>query len=299
MAKLKEKKAANVLHNGIVSLDHPVIAVRDMESAHEVFLRLGFTIPPRGSHVEWGTGNWCIMFPENYLELRGIIDADRSLLGLDKFIEDRGEGLMGVALGTGNAENSRNQLVRNGIGIRKFTSLTRNFEHPNAWTQPRFDLCFPIEGDVTGLMHVVLCEHKTPELLRYPAILKHDNDAVSVVEITGAVDDLESVELCQKRLLGEAAVTRYDDEIALVVPSGQRVRLLLTEKFVEEYRGSAPMDLPQRPYLGAITFRVTDLARTRAALQTGLIKYETINLAKRLRVPALHACGTVLDFVTV
>ena len=67
--------------NGITSIDHPVIAVRDMEEARQTFMRLGFTVPPRGSHVEWGTGNWCIMFPKDYLELRGIIDTDRPRSG--------------------------------------------------------------------------------------------------------------------------------------------------------------------------------------------------------------------------
>lgn len=58
------------LFNGIESLDHPVIAARDLDAARVTFERLGFTVPPRGSHVEWGTGNLCIMFRGDYIEIQ-------------------------------------------------------------------------------------------------------------------------------------------------------------------------------------------------------------------------------------
>ena len=41
----------------IVGIDHPIIAVRSMDDARIAFGKLGFTVPPRGSHIEWGTGN--------------------------------------------------------------------------------------------------------------------------------------------------------------------------------------------------------------------------------------------------
>ena len=84
-------------HNGIALIDHPVIAARDLDAARVQFERLGFTVPPRGSYVEWGTGNLCIMFPDDYLEIRGIIDASRFTMHLDEHLDAYGEGLMGVA----------------------------------------------------------------------------------------------------------------------------------------------------------------------------------------------------------
>ena len=72
---------------GIEGFDHPVIAVRDLEQSRGVYEALGFTVPPRGSHIEWGTGNWCIMFERNYLEHRGILDPDRYTHGLEHFLE--------------------------------------------------------------------------------------------------------------------------------------------------------------------------------------------------------------------
>ena len=123
-------------HNGIGLIDHPVIAARDLDAARVQFERLGFTVPPRGSHVEWGTGNLCIMFPDDYLEIRGIIDASRFTMHLDEHLEKHGEGLMGVAFGTSDVKTSYAQANDAGINTGELRSLRRNFEHPEGWTQP-------------------------------------------------------------------------------------------------------------------------------------------------------------------
>src|SRR5688572_33409714 len=100
----------------LTNLDHPVIAVRDMNAARAVYERLGFTVPPRGRHPEWGTGNWCIQFANDYLELRGFCEPSaapqtRELLA---FLARR-EGLMGIAFGTTGAQASHDSLAAAGL----------------------------------------------------------------------------------------------------------------------------------------------------------------------------------------
>ncbi len=111
--------------HGIKGIDHPVIAVRDMEAAREVFQRLGFVVPPRGSHVEWGTGNWCIMFPEDYLELRGIVDPTRPIMGLDTVLESKGEGLMGIARSVSDLAKTAIILMKNFVPFRTIQNPNR------------------------------------------------------------------------------------------------------------------------------------------------------------------------------
>jgi len=177
------------MHNTIKSIDHPVIAVRSLEASHGVYERLGFTIPPRGSHVEWGTGNWCIMFPGDYLELRGIIDPERFTLDLDRHLATHGEGMMGLAFGTTGADRAFDEMTAAGLHPKPVRSLSRNFELPGGWVQPRFRLCFPDAADVHGLMHVVLCEHLTPELIRKPEYLRHANGVTGIAGLLGVVED--------------------------------------------------------------------------------------------------------------
>mgnify|MGYP000612120535 CR=1 FL=1 len=127
------------MYLGIHNIDHPVIASQDLDATRAQFERLGFTVPPRGSHIEWGTGNLCIMFPDDYLGVRGIIDPERFTMHLDEHLEKHGEGLMGVAFGTTDVKASYAEANEHGINTGELRSLRRNFEHPVGWTQPAFD----------------------------------------------------------------------------------------------------------------------------------------------------------------
>src|SRR5208282_11857 len=122
---------------GIRGIDHPVIAIRDMAQGRRTYERLGFTVPPRGSHLEWGTGNWCIMFARDYLELRGVVDASRYLHHLDEFLAGR-EGLMGVAFDVDGAAASFGKAGASRIAANAQRGLTRRFELAEGDAFPRF-----------------------------------------------------------------------------------------------------------------------------------------------------------------
>jgi len=284
------------LKHGITSIDHPLIAVSDMGLAKEQYERLGFIVPPRGGHIEWGTGNWCIMFAQDYLELRGIVDATRPLMGLDVMLNNSGSGLMGVAFGTNNAAASRALLNESGIRVSKFTSLTRNFERPEGWTKPSFELCFPDAAAVTGLNHVVLCEHKTPELIREPSFLEHANGAIGVIEIVGAIDDFDAIEVQQKDFLGTQCVERLKNELKLTITNGQRIRLMRTAEFETEYSRYIQKEIIARPYLGVIKMRVKDITETLKYYQNTGIEFSVVDKFDTIRISSEYACGVILEF---
>ena len=168
--------------NGIISMDHPVVAVEDMQASKATYQKLGFTIPPRGSHVEWGTGNWCIMFSDDYLELRGIIDASRFIMNLDTHLEQHGEGLMGVAFGTDNAKRSHEDMMRRGIRVGELRRLRRNFELEDGWIERGGEARSPQRcslGSVT-LAHAALGPQPATAAGRIPAPLAWEGSASSV-----------------------------------------------------------------------------------------------------------------------
>ena len=282
-------------HNGIELIDHPVIAARDLDAARVTYEKLGFTIPPRGSHVEWGTGNLCIMFPDDYLELRGIIDASRFTMHLDEHLAAYGEGLMGVAFGTQDVAASFEQAVENGIVTGEMRSLTRNFEHPEGWTQPSFRLFAPSADDIVGLMHVVVIEHLTPELIRRPEFLEHANGCVGVDSMAGTIYDIETCATKMRNLLGERAVAVREEGLYLQLPTAQHIELLLPEVYADRYGEIAASPEPQTPRLGVMTLRVDELAKTRAALDSKAITYSEPDTGL-LRVSAPDTCGVTLQF---
>jgi catechol 2,3-dioxygenase-like lactoylglutathione lyase family enzyme len=264
-------------HNGIGNIDHPVIASRDLDATRTQFERLGFTVPPRGSHIEWGTGNLCIMFPDDYIEVRGIIDPERFTMHLDTHLEEHGEGLMGVAFGTTDVKASYADAQGHGINTGELRQLRRNFEHPEGWTQPSFELFSPDPDDIEGLMHVVVIQHLTPELIRRPEFLEHANGCVGIVEMSGTITNVESCAAKMRRLLGEDAVMESDDGVVLTVPSGQSICL----------------DKSDSPGLFAITFQVKDINSVAALFDANGVSFSSAGPGL-IAVAPEFACGTTL-----
>ncbi len=281
--------------NGIESLDHPVMAARDLDAARITYERLGFTIPPRGSHVEWGTGNLCIMFPEDYLEIRGIIDASRFTMNLDKHLDQFGEGLMGVAFRTDDVQSSYEDMIRHGMRVAKPGRLTRNFEHPEGWTQPSFELCVPEPDDIEGLMHVVVLQHLTPELIRRPHFLAHPNGCTGVNSMSGIIHDADRVVAKLALLLGDGSVQRNSDSVRLVVPTGQQIDLLLPHAYRARFEEINRVPDSQTPRLGAMTLRVDSLAQTQDILAGNDLAFD-ITDGGVIRVAPDYTCGVILNF---
>ncbi len=284
-----------IMHNGILSIDHPFIAVSSMEESYKIYKKLGFNIPPRGSHIEWGTGNWCIMFPNDYLELRGIIDPEKFTVNLDKALEEYGEGLAGVAFGTKSAQGNYDEMVKNGITPKPLRALSRNFELEEGWVTPKFSLCFPEEKDITGLLHVVCCQHLTPELMRKPEYLQHPNKVTGVISMTGRIDDADAVEKAQRKLVGSEAVTRIGNNIRLTLPSGQFIDLLDKSDYDAIYGEDSKQVKNTETYLGVTKLRVSDLEGTKALLNANGVPFKSVS-ESTIRVQANQACGVILEF---
>ncbi len=283
------------MHNGILSIDHPFIAVNSMADSRKVYEKLGFTVPPRGSHIEWGTGNWCIMFADDYLELRGIIDPEKFTVNLDKTLAQYGEGLAGVAFGTNSAQGNYDEMVKNGITPKPLRALSRNFELEEGWVTPKFSLCFPKEKDITGLLHVVCCQHLTPELMRKPQYLQHPNTATGVISMTGRIADADAVENAQVKLLGRDAVTRIGNNIRLTLPSGQYIDLLAAQDYDHIYGKDSKSVANEDTYLGAVRLKVADIQATQQVLSNNKVAF-TVLADDLIRIKASEACGVMIEF---
>jgi hypothetical protein len=245
--------------------------------------------------VEWGTGNLCIMFPDDYIEIRGIIDASRFTMHLDEHLNACGEGLMGVAFGTPDIERSHAEMLRHGVAAGTLQKLSRNFEHPDGWTQPSFKLCAPEPADIEGLMHVVVIQHLTPDLLRRPEFLVHANTCMGVNALSGTIYDKHRVtgKLC--RLLGDEAVKEDFDGVRAVLPSGQRLELLLPGEFERKYHAIAESPEPETPRLGVMTLRVANIDALRDTLAGRGIAFTEYGHGV-VCVAAEYACGATLLF---
>ena len=100
----------------ISSIDHLIIAGKDIHDAEENYRKI-FGMEPvwKGEHKALGTANVIFNFKNTYCEL---LSANGDGLGaelVNSAIEEQGDGLIGVVLGTNNIEESFSKLKKSGF----------------------------------------------------------------------------------------------------------------------------------------------------------------------------------------
>jgi len=261
--------------NAITGIDHVLIGVGDMEGARRTWEGLGFTVTPRGRHKGWGTANYCVMFEGDYIELLGIVDARRFTNNLDRFLEEHGEGLLGLALATDDAEAAYRGLRR--VGAAAPQALGRLLELPEGTVEPRFSLVHLPPAATPGLMAFV-CQHLTPDLVRRPPWLIHANGARGIAGATVAVEDPGSLAPAYERLLGADRVVRREAGLSARL-GGAVIR------FRAPGAGSA-----------SLSVRVADVETTAGSLSAAGVPFARPDDGS-LRVPPEAATGVALTFV--
>ena len=99
----------------ISSVDHLIIAVKDLEQAINDYEKV-LDVPPcwKGKHSELGTRNALFNFENTYLELLSPSQEGPGTDFVNSLLEEKGDHLAGIALGTQNIELAQEELKRNG-----------------------------------------------------------------------------------------------------------------------------------------------------------------------------------------
>ncbi|MBE7638088.1 hypothetical protein GUA87_14620 [Sneathiella sp. P13V-1] len=281
-------------HN-IVGLDHTLVGVEDLEKARETYEKLGFTLTPRGSHIGWGTANYCIMFPDDYIELLGIVDPTKETNGLDKKLEERGPGMLGIALSTDAPEATVTSLDEAGLGPARLHDLKRKLELAEGDVIPEFKLIrYPYQGMPLGGLFI--CHHLTPELIRTPEWQLHANGAQYVQSVVVLVDDPDAYLAHYTALCGAINVTRTDQ--TMTVRIGKLNLIFVTESDMDLLFPGLfiSADMPEFPHILSMSIAVSDRAKTKTYLEGAGIQVQDVPNGA-VRVQPSDASGVVLEFV--
>ena len=204
------------MRDGIAGIDHVIVGVRDLEQARAAWVRLGFTLSPRGRHIGQGTGNYCIMFPTDYVELLGIVDPSDFVQRLDAFLAQR-EGLMAIAFApNAPAEDVYSALLGMQLHPSEPRPLGRLLELAEGAVVPRFSLIGLSENETPGLDSFI-CAHLTPELMRRPEWLRHANGSNGIRGIHVLAENTAVLLEPYDRLFGIQQVTTTDAVVCVHV----------------------------------------------------------------------------------
>lgn len=276
----------------IIGLDHTVLAASDLEAARETYRRLGFTLTPRGRHIGWATGNYCIMFPRNYLELLGIAEPGGFTAGLEDTLKSKGEGVHKLVLGMEDAARTRASLAAAGLQPSEPQSLKRELELPEGTVLPAFSLVH-LPPEATPQTSMFLVQHLTPELLRRPEWLVHPNGAELMSGVIVVVDDPPALELPYERLFGPGSAVRTDRMLA--VRTGAEVILFVTPDDLSTLFPDLDFHPRPAPYVAGMRFRVHNPAAAAKYFKAAGVAHER-SLDGTVLVPAEAAHGCFLEF---
>jgi catechol 2,3-dioxygenase-like lactoylglutathione lyase family enzyme len=238
-------------------LDHVIIAVHDLDAAASAWRKLGLTLTPRGLHAGKGTGNHCIMFPDSYVELLGIVDETGAQGRLAERVRMRGEGGMGLAWGADDADRACQALRAAGIDADDPNDLSRPLDLDGRQDMVRFRNVMLPKLDLPGTMQFV-CTHLTPELTRARREwMLHPSGATGIAEIMIAVDDPDAV------------------GTHLVQPRPANTTITLASRnTIEQKLGARALAGAPRDGIVAMALRVNELDAAGAMLSMGRIPHE-------------------------
>jgi len=105
----------------INALDHLIIAVSDIDVAEENYTKI-FGVQPvwRGEHKELGTENSLFNFQNTYFELLAAKGEGLGAALVNHYLQESGEGLIGIVLGTEDIDKCYKDLQSKGYALGVF-----------------------------------------------------------------------------------------------------------------------------------------------------------------------------------
>lgn len=280
----------------IAGIDHALVGVADLEAARDAYTRLGFTVTPRGRHIGWGTGNYTVMFENDYVELMGVVDPTQHIHNLDEFLKT-GDGLLNVVLATEDADATSRWLRAHSSKAEDAQSLQRLLELESGEELLDFRYVY-IPPELTPGLQTFASQHLTPDKVRRPAWLSHPNGARSITEVTVVMENLAGVGEAYAELFGAEAVSGDERKGSITVDTGNDELWFVTPKTFPERHYDKVFDesLPL-PRLAALTLSVTDPQVTALYLSGQQVAFER-DSSEAVIVSSEEACGVFLVFAS-
>ncbi|HEY4250675.1 MAG TPA: VOC family protein [Roseomonas sp.] len=274
----------------VIGLDHVVVAVRDLDAAAAGWRALGFTVSPRGTHsAHMGSGNYTIMFGEDYLELLGVLAPTPHNAPMRAFLDGR-EGLERAAFTTDDAAAGVAELQARGIAATGPIAFGRPVTLPGGGdAEARFNVFqWPLDARPGGL-RIFACEHLTRETVWIPELQSHANAVSRIIRLEVLAGVPVAAAAAMARLLDRSAIA--DPDGAQRVPTGSgRADLVFLDRatLAARHPGQSLDGLPEQG-AAVLVLGTADAAATARALGTAA--------DAPLFAPAGRANGIALRFL--
>ena len=282
----------------IDSMNHVGMAVRDVAQAARTFEAMGFGLTPYSPHsAAWkpgepvrpqGSGNRCVMFEHNYLEILANEDPAKPTERIEAFLA-RHQGAHILCFNSEMPEAIDARLTAAGLRTSGVIPLQREIDTPDGVRTAKFQrVQFAPDDSPEGFIQVA--RHLTPQFIYQPRYTAHANGCDGLTDTLVVADDLQQFVAKYTRYLGFTPV-QVGDAWRFNFSSLGRLTLIDYRQVGHWLPGTL---LPPLPGIAAVTFRVPDLAAQRARLLGAGFTLREVGL--RLLVSAEQACGVAVFF---
>lgn len=248
-------------------IDHPLLAVSDLDHAARAATDLGFTVNARHQHP-WGTDNHLLFFSNNFIELIGIgrpecLDyQDDNGFQFGRLIEARlkavGDGIAMVALDSNSIQRDHALVAARGF-TEACPIIFRRTAHLPSGRDEEVSVALDILHDAERpFLTQFLCQQLRPELFRVdPTQESHVNTATSIADIWYVSDDPGYDVEYFRRIHGPQAVRGGDTEWTIHTHKGD-CHLLDRQALAETFPSLGDLE-EQPPRAVALTLTCRDL----------------------------------------
>ena len=267
--------------NATFGIDHPLIAVRDIDGLRSRLISMGFNMTAVGKHP-WGTSTSLAMFDGCLLEIMGIYDEallDEVPAGDFRFgrhvyshLEDR-EGVALTALHSTDSVRDAARAVEAGFTVSGHLEFGRDVVLPDGQTD-RTKTTLALMPDPTwSRLSFFLCQQHRPELIYVPSWLKHPNTVHGIAGVTILAGEEDRPALA-KKLAGLYDIERTVPGGFVFQTANGELRVLSQEAIESDFGTLPPaVTTPQEPCIVGIDLMYSDEAVLEMHLQDSATAY--------------------------
>lgn len=230
--------------NASFGIDHPLIAVRDLEAMRKTYESLGFRMTPIGKHP-WGTSTSLAMFEGCLLELMGVYDPtllDVSAVGDFRFgrhvaqhLAER-EGIALQALHSLDAEADAARASKAGLACPGTIEFGRDVVLPDGSADRTRTTLKPLPDVRFPRLSFFLCQQHRPDLIYVPEWLEHPNGAVGISGVTILANEADHAPIVARLSGLYGGASRIPEGFETKTANGS-FRLLTPDGVFERYGG--------------------------------------------------------------
>lgn len=260
------------------SIDHVVLAVRDLDAAAKTYEALGFTLTPRAAHEDrMGTSNRLAQFAgRNFIEILEVDRPDKltphdfaktppffSFGGHNKASVAAREGLSMLVFASDDARADAARFEAAAVPTYEVFDFERQARLPDGQSVTvSFSLTFATSPDMPDLAFFV-CQNRAQEYFWKPQFQSHGNGAQVMNAVYLGSPEPERDAAFVARMF-DGAVTPIDGGHAVACGAGQEVRVLLPEA-VKVLDPAYPIDHAAAPAFVGISLKASAPGDTIAA----------------------------------